>query len=261
VTFEVRPAQSRLLQGLLDEKVRFVVVGASALLQYLPLPRTTNDIDLAIAANDERINALLRSHTWAPDPRHSRRWISGQEIVDVVPATPELLAAGSIPTDGDRELSLLGFDLALEHTSPVLWHGRQMELATLPVLVVLKMIAWLDRPYERLKDLGDLARVFERGLDDFAPVRWEPPLADLPAEDQCPVFFGQRVRQIVRPAHLAKVEQFLDRMNEGAWAATFAQNGQYLYRDPEAEAKRRLAAFRRGAQWRLVMLPLGFDVD
>jgi hypothetical protein len=35
-------------------------------------------------------------------------------------------------------------------------------------------------------------------------------------------------------------------MEEGSWAATFAQQGQYAYEDAEAAAKQRLAAFRCG---------------
>jgi hypothetical protein len=246
MTLAARPAQTRLLKGLLDEQQRFVVVGAAALLHHVPLPRLTNDIDLAVVADDARIEALLRRYGWEPDRSHARRWTSGKEIVDVVPAAPEIIAAGSIATEGGREFTMLGFDLALQHTESVPWLEEHVEVATLPVLIVLKMIAWLDRPYDRTKDLGDLARILERGLDDFAAVRFEPPLVSVPAEEQCAFFMGQSVRGIARPDHLAKVDEFLARMTEGSWAATFAAQGQYLYRDAEAEAKKRLDAFRRG---------------
>jgi predicted nucleotidyltransferase len=235
-----------LLEGLGDEGERFVIIGAAALLHHVELPRITNDIDLAVVADNARIHALLAGYGWKPDQRHARRWTSGKEIVDVVPATPDTIAAGRIATEGGGELSMLGFDLALQHTESVPWLDRTLEVATLPVLIVLKMVAWLDRPYERTKDLGDLARVLERGLDDFAQVRWEPPLADIPVEEQCAFFMGQSVRAIAGPEHLAKVREFLARMEEGSWAATFAAQGQYLYGDPETAAKQRLDAFRRG---------------
>jgi len=246
VTLEIRLAQTRLLNGLLDQGQRFVIVGATALLHHVKLPRATNDVDLAIVADDTRIDTLLRQYNWKPDSKHVRRWTSGNEVVDVVPATPALIAAGSIPTEDDHEFSLLGFDLALDHTVSVAWLGRYLEVASLPVLIVLKMIAWLDRPYERVKDLGDLARVLDRGLDDFDPSRWELPLADIPLDEQCSFYMGQRVREIAGPAHIAKAEEFLARMEEGSWAATFAQQGQYAYEDAEAASKQRLAAFRCG---------------
>jgi len=40
--------------------------------------------------------------------------------------------------------------------------------------------------------------------------------------------------------------EFLAQMEEGSWAATFAQQGQYAYEDAEAASKQRLAAFRCG---------------
>jgi predicted nucleotidyltransferase len=147
--------------------------------------------------------------------------------------------------NGDREFSLVGFDLALAHAVPVPLGGVEVPVATLAAIVVRKMVAWLDRPHERRKDLGDLAHVLDKALDDFDDRRFEPPLADADVEDQSAIFVGQAVAAIASSAHVAQVTRFLDEMKRSTWTATFAEEGGYLTNDPEAMAVRRLAVFRR----------------
>lgn len=90
-------------------------------------------------------------------------------------------------------MSLVGFDLALNHTLRVEVAGQnpfEVEVASLSALVVLKIVAWLDRPYEREKDLGDLGRVLSTALDDVDERRWEPPLIGEQFDDQSPFLWG-----------------------------------------------------------------------
>jgi hypothetical protein len=63
VTLEIRLAQTRLLNGLLDQGERFAIVGATALLHHVALPSATNDVDLAIVADDTRVDTPNRGST------------------------------------------------------------------------------------------------------------------------------------------------------------------------------------------------------
>ena len=107
------------------------------------------------------------------------------------------------------------------------------------------MVAWLDRPHERERDVRDLGRVFEAALDDWDDRRWQAPLADLEHEVQAAFFVGQQVREIIRAAHRVEVERFVQRVATDAWLDILGAGG-LVCTDPELVAQRRLAAFRRG---------------
>jgi predicted nucleotidyltransferase len=251
MTLAVRPAQASLLAALRRAgQPRFVVIGATALHHHVPLRRQTADVDLAVVADPAEIAAVLRSQRgWTPDSAHADRWQNGDERLDVVPATSALVEAGVVRFERNgKELSLVGFDLALAHTVLVPVLDVEVEVAELPALVVLKMIAWLDRPHERRKDLGDLAHVLDRALPDFDERRWEPPLVDVDVdvEDQSAFFVGRSVRTIARTAHVGHVHDFLTKIAVGSWPAILGTEGNYAAEDVEAMAKRRLGAFSRG---------------
>src|SRR5690606_1736289 len=145
-----------------------VVIGAAALSHHIELPRKTADVDLAVVAELAHIASLVAPLGWTRDPRIEIRWHGPDGIrADILPATSELIASGEIPMDrGDRAMSVVGFDLAIEHGVPIELTptGETIHVASLAAIVVLKMVAWLDRPAERTKDLGDLALVLESAL-------------------------------------------------------------------------------------------------
>jgi predicted nucleotidyltransferase len=202
-------------------------------------------MDVVIAAEADSVSSLLTGRGWTRDRRRPLRWTQDGTVVDVIPATPERIQEGTLLV-GDNELSLVGFDLALRHAVATSVEGVDVPVASLPALTVLKMVSWLDRPYERAKDLGDLARILDNALDDFDERRWESPLADVPVDDQSAFFVGRLVGAIAEATHLAAVERFFEEIARSTWTAALAQEGQYQADDPEAMAQRRLAAFRRG---------------
>lgn len=226
-----------------------MVIGAVALNHHVPLERSTADVDFVIVAEEAETAALLRSLHWDPDAHQQHRWRDRhRNAVDVVPATSEVIAAGTVTLERDeRVLSTVGLDLALEHATPVAIPGSDgiVEVASLAAIVVLKMVAWLDRPHERERDVRDLGRVFEAALDDWDERRWQAPLADLEHEVQAAFFVGQQVRGIIRAAHRVEVERFVQRVATDAWLDILGAGG-LVCTDPELVAQRRLAAFRRG---------------
>ena len=130
---------------------------------------------------------------------------------------------------------------------PVPGHPVEVEVACLPVLVVLKIVAWLDRPHERTKDLGDLGRVLAFALDDLDARRWEAPLAGEKFDEQSSVFVGNEVRAIAHARHLERIHEFLRRLSDESrpWAGMMARLAGYGGDDPEGKTLRNLLAFER----------------
>ena len=253
----IRPAHSALLASIRQApgSPRVVVIGAVALLHHVPLYRETGDVDLAIVAEEIVVKAILTATEWVRDERAKQRWRheASDSIVDIMPATSRILRDGHVRLEGDaKEMSMVGFDLALSHTVRVPLDDAQhsVEVATLPALTMLKMVAWLDRPYDRQKDLGDIARILDGSLEEWDERRWEEPLDALEHEDQSAFFAGRELAAILHDHHRPKIDEFFLRMETEAWFAVMAREGRWIGADREAIARRRLAAFREGLGFR-----------
>jgi len=253
VSLAITPAHSALLASIqrAPGAPRVVVIGATALLHHISLGRVTGDIDLAIVAEEEEINELIASAGWTRDERAKQRWrhAESNDVVDLLPATPRIIREGRVRLQGDeKEMSMIGFDLALSNTVKVPLNDRthSIEVATLPALTMLKIVAWLDRPYDRTKDLGDIARILDASLDESDERRWDEPLTTIEHEDQSAFFAGRELAAIVRDHHRPKIEEFFERMQTEAWLAVMAKEGRWAAADPEAISTRRLARFRTG---------------
>src|SRR5690242_15296065 len=99
MTLAVSPAHCDLLLALrrMEAAPRVVVIGAAALGHHVPLERTTADIDLVIVAAQERIDTLLESLDWKQDVKQRQRWRDDQNnVIDVLPGTPDVIAAGAL---------------------------------------------------------------------------------------------------------------------------------------------------------------------
>lgn len=258
MTLPITPAQAKALMALRAHApdVRFVVIGAAAVGHYVKLDRATGDVDLAIVIAPNQLDTLLAPLGWTRHPRMLQRWNGPDGFkADVLPATAELIQAGRVLLDGDsRVMSLLGFDLVLEHAVAAPIHGftQTVQVASLASLVVLKMVAWLERSHERLKDLGDLATIFEQALSADDDCRWDHAhpvgAAMLQYDQQSPFFVGLRVAEIAAAPHHAQVDLFLDAMRDErrSWCAIMAREAGYAGRDPEGRVVMMLQAFERG---------------
>ncbi len=63
------------------------------------------------------------------------------------------------------DLHVLGFREVLEDISTVEIEDKFIQIPTLPGMVILKLIAWSDRPEERGSDLYDILRIIEHYFD------------------------------------------------------------------------------------------------
>ena len=162
--------QAEALRRLADlwRDTRFCLIGASALACQIDLPRKTGDLDMSVSVSlDELAAAMAGLKGWRRHPSREHEWLSPTGIkVDVLPAGPALLAAGEIvwPESGVR-MNLVGMRLALERAvSFEVDTGLSIPIAPVPVITVLKMISYLDRP-DRERDLHDVAHI----LDNYVP--------------------------------------------------------------------------------------------
>lgn len=69
------------------------------------------------------------------------------------------------------DLHVLGFSEVLQYPETVQIEEKMVRVPSLPGMVILKLIAWSDRPEERNSDLGDILRIIEHyfslNLDDI----------------------------------------------------------------------------------------------
>jgi predicted nucleotidyltransferase len=232
---------------------RLVLIGAAALGCQIEIQwRRTNDLDLTLVADPDEASAELRTLGWRQDPCMEQRWHGPEGVlVDVLAVGEDSLAAGKLVfSASDRVMNLAGFDLALSHVTQVqLEPGLLLDVATVPVIAVLKMAAWFDRPHERERDLEDLARILDEYLAADSPRRWEDDMiqSGLEFDDQAAFALGKDIGRMAEAVHRGLVERFLEAVedDDSQWHAQLAR----FFRgtdDPSARLHARLRAFRLG---------------
>ncbi|MFO0680502.1 MAG: nucleotidyl transferase AbiEii/AbiGii toxin family protein [Sandaracinus sp.] len=233
-------------------------MGAAALGHHIPLSRVTRDVDLALVVAPQEISGLLSSLGWRRDERLTHRWYGAAGFrADVLPATPELVTTGSVQLDrGEKVMSLVGFDLALAHAATIVLDGTDadVKVASLPSLVLLKIVAWHDRPSERTKDLGDIALALINALSEDDDRRWDrdDPIgaSGVQFDEQSPYFVGLELGRIASEPHLIETRRFIDTMMETdtAAAAAMARAADIRGEDPDELMRRYVNAFALGLQ-------------
>ncbi len=233
-----------------------VVLGAAAIRCFLPMSwRVTEDLDLTVATSIEEAAATLaRIPGWSPDPRQEQRWQTAAGIaVDLVPVSATTLEMGFIewPRTGFR-MSLLGVRLAFEHADPLrIASDLEVRIAPLHVLTVLKMVAYLERPDAREKDVGDLAHIMHGyvGVDSDRRFSSEVPDDLTEFDDVAPYLLGCDVGAIVDHHERRRLFDFLDTIEDDArgprLVARMSILGPPAWRDPDTVIEK-IRAFRRG---------------
>lgn len=171
------PEQTAALRDLdracRDLEVDAVVIGATALRVWLPDERRlSEDVDVALALDVDEfapLTARLTDLPWRRDARWEPRWHSpGGARVDLLPL--------GVRARQDRQLvwpraettmRVVGYDVVFNEAI-VRESGLdlQMRVALLHVLALLKVVAFLDDPVTRRKDLEDLVLILRRYAED-----------------------------------------------------------------------------------------------
>ncbi len=196
-------------------RARLSLVGASALACLMPgFHRPTHDLDVAVAASlDALPSELERPSGWRRDSTHQHRWLTPAGArVDLIPAGPDLLAAGQVTWPSGHVMSLLGFRHAFSRTIPTeVASGFRVDITTVPVITLLKVIAYQERPHERERDLGDIAFVMTDLVPDHDARRYSSEVlgAGIHFEDVSPYLLGRDLRGFVDTAERQAVQSFL----------------------------------------------------
>jgi predicted nucleotidyltransferase len=174
--------------------------------------RGTADLDLTLAASLEDYLGQTLAPGWRRDRWMEHRWYSpAGEIVDIIPAGPDLLQKGEVrwPRSGHK-MSLTGIRLAFERQSPVLVApDLTIMVAPIPVLTVLKIVAYHDRPAERERDLADLAYILtEYDADD----RFSDEVLGLGLsyEEVGPYLLAKSIKDIINDVERKEMERFMN---------------------------------------------------
>jgi predicted nucleotidyltransferase len=146
-----------------------VIIGATALLLSIgDICRYTRDVDLTVALDlDEfaKLTDWLRATGWKQAPEVEHRWTAPHyTIVDLLPAGPTLRRNGSIEWPASQfSMSLCGFHHVFAHAIEVnLSADTHIRVAPPVVTALLKIIAYVDDPYRRAKDLEDIRIILGR---------------------------------------------------------------------------------------------------
>jgi predicted nucleotidyltransferase len=201
-----------------------VVIGATALLLSIgDIGRFTRDVDLTVALDLNEFSQLIQrllATGWKQSSKLEHRWVAPrQTIVDLLPAGPALRRSGSVlwPTSQFR-MSLSGFDHVFASAIDVdLSANTRIRVAPVSVTALLKMIAYMEDPHRRSKDLQDIEIILGRyasGSDRlFSDEVFD---AELPDFNMTNAFLlGLDLRSLATNEEAKYVERFLDRFAAG----------------------------------------------
>lgn len=248
MTLALRPDQIDVLKELRASRpeIRVVMIGATALLHHVPIDRETKDVDLVLAVELDELAPVLEPLSWRRHAHQLQRWIHRNGVIaDVLPASPSLIAKSKVVFAEGFEMSLVGFDLLLTTSlkMELANTGLSIELASLPALVLLKTVAWLDRP-DRVKDLSDLSRILIFALAQDDDRRFDPSgeLFEIEFHEQPAFFVGSELRRLASNEHMKVLERFLAKLRHPSGTAFL----QMLHASPL------VGEDREDALWRVV---------
>lgn len=233
---------------------RFIVIGAAAVGYHIGMSwRGTLDLDLSVAAGIDRYAGDLEGLGWRQDDKMPQRWYAPADlIIDVIPAEPSSVRAGSFAWPDGSTMNLLGFRLAFADAIPVeVGPATNVRVASLRSIVVLKMAAYLDKPWERETDLADVVHILQAFVGPDADERWSPTVVelDLDYEEVGPYLLGAQLAAVAAESESALIRRSLssleDDADELATLRRMARRAPAGWRDPES-LRSRVRAFSLG---------------
>ncbi len=209
----IDPLMAAILRAISAEARRqtipYFVCGAMArdILAWhvhgIAVPRATRDVDLAFALPDwnaftQLKSALTRNPGFVATPQNpGRLWFSGSENSPSYPV--DLIPFGGIATENAQVawppdyavfMNVVGYDDALDSACTVVVEPDfAVPVVSLPMLAVLKILAWGDRRLHTVKDARDFAfllttyqrivasRLYEDEIDTLTAVDFDVDLA------------------------------------------------------------------------------------
>ena len=218
----------RALRRTLGPDTPMVIVGATVPLVLLDFRqgrgggRVTRDVDTVVhLATWQDFAALKRRLIEAgfregPEPH---RLYFGEAELDIIPYSLTLAPQDRLEWPGqDRAMSTLGLAEAFECAQPeALSEDLVLPMVSLAGCALLKLIAYRDRPAERVRDLVDLVYCFERHAEEAGGPRHD--VAGVEVDDEVVSYeeagaylLGAEIATFARPATLAAIREVLARL-------------------------------------------------
>jgi len=213
---------------LSDEGWPFVIVGARApwILVADHTWRATRDIDAIVRTPTwdafERLAEHLKALGFARPEAHHFVSPEGAEV-DLLPYGEGVVANDTIVWPDGTVMSALGMEEAFaasveREVAP----GLSVRVVTAPALVVMKIVAYQERPHERGKDVADVVEVFERYEEDDgrrfeligatvddAPIAFEEAGAYLVGVDAAPLA-RPKSREVIRAFLIGFTDEYAE---------------------------------------------------
>jgi predicted nucleotidyltransferase len=146
-------------------------------------------------------------------------------------------------------MNLGGIGLALAIPPSEVAPGLSIAVASVPVIAILKMTSYLDRPAARTKDLQDLAYILnEYPTNEDDRLYGDDIFANGLDDRQARAFvLGREIRDLVDHHDREIVHRFLETVRNGSASSTFAAHSPWrLCGDREHQVALRLDALQRG---------------
>ncbi|MBW2149954.1 MAG: nucleotidyl transferase AbiEii/AbiGii toxin family protein [Deltaproteobacteria bacterium] len=219
--FELSQIQLETLSHLAKafESHEYVLIGATALnLQMHESPRSTEDFDFFVLLNVEDFREL-KSILGGWRQKGDHIWYSSEDIrVDIIPICDEYMSGNDLtfPESG-RVFDLTGYRAAFEHSLDLpLTDDLSVPVTPVHIIALLKIIAFLDKPFERQKDLMDIRFIFLNYVNDVDERRFEPEILEtgIDYEFQPAYLLGVDLKNIVADEERELLDEFNKRAED-----------------------------------------------
>ena len=164
-----------LERGFRKFNIDYYLVGATARdvwmrgLHEVPPRRATLDIDFAVMVKDNNIFAMLNDYLttvegFSPIQGNAFRLFGkNKKQVDLIPfGELEREGIATIEGTGITNMNVEGFMEVYEKATEIIYtEDQQFKVCTLPGIVILKLIAWNDKPEIRSDDIADIAEIIK----------------------------------------------------------------------------------------------------
>ncbi len=164
-----------LHNSIQEAQITYFIIGAYArdlIMQYgygIKTPRITLDKDIAIqidtwAALPSLKNILMKKLAFKEVNAH-RLTSESHGIIDIIPfGGVQVGEEISWPPEHEIKMNVLGFNEAYSYSIQLQIKDIYIPVCSLPGLVVLKLVAWVDRNYQ-IKDASDIGFILHNYLE------------------------------------------------------------------------------------------------
>lgn len=185
---EISGMLSALERGFEKFGIDFYLVGAVARdvwmsgINKITPRRTTGDIDFAVLINDKGVYEQLKEYLISEEDFHPTKenafvLIKNNTEVDLMPfgAIEDEQSRVTVQGTGYTTMRVPGFKEVYKSDLPEmdLDGDHTFKFSTLPGIVMLKLLAWDDRPEARRDDIRDISDILNHFFDMYDNEIWE----------------------------------------------------------------------------------------